>query len=323
MALDSESSNSAGVGKNCGTSVSRQNFCANCGQKSDTHLLSFRELLHELADGLFDLDSRIWRSLLPLAFQPGKLTSEYLAGKRMRFLPPFRLYLILSLLFFFIPNNELDPDQKFDASNNPVVSLEQLGNNELASEIREEIQQEMENARLERNAGDDVGVDEQCNFSILNQDSFFTALVRNACLMMNEDSEKLSEQIEESIPIMMLLGLPLVALMMKPFYAFSGRYYIEHVIFLFHVHAFYFLISIIMSITSILGHTYGFLLTPMNWLNIIAGWYIPVYIFYAMKNVYGESGLKTFTKAFFLLIAYGVCIGMVISTGALFVAMSL
>ncbi|MDG2177116.1 MAG: DUF3667 domain-containing protein [Gammaproteobacteria bacterium] len=75
-------------------------YCPQCGQKSDTHILAFRELLAEFADDLLNMDSRLWRTLGPLVIHPGKLTNEFIAGKRMYYLPPFRLYLILSLLFF-------------------------------------------------------------------------------------------------------------------------------------------------------------------------------------------------------------------------------
>ena len=56
-----------------------------------------------LADALGDLysfDSRLWRSLVTLALKPGRLTSLYLEGQRARFTPPFRMYVVTSLVFF-------------------------------------------------------------------------------------------------------------------------------------------------------------------------------------------------------------------------------
>lgn len=78
-----------------------------------------------------------------------------------------------------------------------------------------------------------------------------------------------------------------------------------------------------MSITSILGQSYESLFTPFDWIRIALAFYIPVYIFYAMKNVYGESGIKTTIKAFFLIVSYMACIGIVMAIGSLFAAMSL
>lgn len=228
MPLDSNSVEHHSTCKNCSAPLSGHNFCAQCGQKADTHILNFHELLEEFADGLFNLDARVWRSLLPLVLHPGKLTNEYLAGKRMLFLPPFRLYLILSLLFFILPEVSFISVQgenpSFNTTNTDDLNLEQFGNSELAREIREEIQQELETANQQASADEGFMTEEECNLSNFNQGTLLTALVRNACLMMNDDPERLMQQIENNIPVMMLIGLPLVALIMQMFYAFSNRY---------------------------------------------------------------------------------------------------
>src|ERR1700733_2617930 len=84
-------------------------FCANCSQAADVHVPTTRELLHELLEGITHSDSRLWRTLTTLWFKPGKLTEEFVAGRRVAYLPPFRLYLIVSVLFFltasFMPAN--------------------------------------------------------------------------------------------------------------------------------------------------------------------------------------------------------------------------
>ena len=77
-------------------------FCANCGQAADVHVPSTGELLHELLEGVTHSDSRLWRTLNYLWFKPGKLTQEFIAGRRIAYLPPFRLYLVLSIAFFLI-----------------------------------------------------------------------------------------------------------------------------------------------------------------------------------------------------------------------------
>jgi hypothetical protein len=56
-----------------------------------------------LADSLgeaFDVDGRMFRTLRLLFGRPGALTREYLDGRRQRYTPPLRLYLVVSLLFF-------------------------------------------------------------------------------------------------------------------------------------------------------------------------------------------------------------------------------
>ena len=51
-------------------------------------------------EDLTHADSRLWRTLGALLFRPGFLTAEFLGGRRARYLPPVRLYLVLSVAFF-------------------------------------------------------------------------------------------------------------------------------------------------------------------------------------------------------------------------------
>src|SRR5580698_11503504 len=86
---------------NCGAALTGR-YCANCSQAADVHVPSTRELVHEALEGITHSDSRLWRTLTLLWFKPGRLTQEFIAGRRASFLPPFRLYLILSIIFFLI-----------------------------------------------------------------------------------------------------------------------------------------------------------------------------------------------------------------------------
>ena len=95
---------------NCGTTLSGQ-YCGNCGQRARSRLISVWELLREAFGDILELDSRLWRTLIPLITRPGQLTRDYLEGRRARFMPPFRTYLVLSIFFFLIaffdPREEL------------------------------------------------------------------------------------------------------------------------------------------------------------------------------------------------------------------------
>ncbi len=86
---------------NCGE-VLRGQHCSHCGQRAKVRVLSLGTLLRDLLGDLTNFDSRIWRTLKPLAFRPGSLTVEYLRGRRTHYSPPFRMYLILSVVFFVL-----------------------------------------------------------------------------------------------------------------------------------------------------------------------------------------------------------------------------
>ena len=86
---------------NCGAGLAGR-YCANCSQAADVHVPSTRDLVHEALEGITHSDSRLWRTLHLLWFKPGKLTQEFVSGRRAAYLPPFRLYLILSIVFFLL-----------------------------------------------------------------------------------------------------------------------------------------------------------------------------------------------------------------------------
>jgi hypothetical protein len=75
-------------------------FCANCGQSSDSTLKYFWTVIMHLLDDIFSFDSRASRTLWPLIIRPAFLTNEYFAGRRVHYVPPLRLYLFISIVFF-------------------------------------------------------------------------------------------------------------------------------------------------------------------------------------------------------------------------------
>ncbi len=75
-------------------------FCANCGQEADSKLKYFWVVIMHLLDDIFSFDSRASRTILPLLTRPAFLTNEYFAGRRVHYVPPLRLYLFISIVFF-------------------------------------------------------------------------------------------------------------------------------------------------------------------------------------------------------------------------------
>ena len=86
---------------NCGVELTA-NFCANCGQSARDLKKPFVSLIRDVLNDVFSFDGRLWRTLPALMFMPGKITRAYIDGKRMRYVPPFRLFLITSVLFFLV-----------------------------------------------------------------------------------------------------------------------------------------------------------------------------------------------------------------------------
>lgn len=84
--------------RNCGAPAGGR-YCPECGQETALHPPSAREFLQEFVGHYVALEGALWRTLKKLVV-PGALTVEYLAGRRRAYVPPLRLYLTASLLFF-------------------------------------------------------------------------------------------------------------------------------------------------------------------------------------------------------------------------------
>lgn len=87
---------------NCGETIEKQ-FCPECGQKNIDSRRSFYVLFTDFFATILNYDNSFWRTIITLYRSPGKLTLEYMAGRRKRYLPPIQLYLVASFLVFFIP----------------------------------------------------------------------------------------------------------------------------------------------------------------------------------------------------------------------------
>lgn len=89
------------VCRNCGVTLNGR-YCAGCGQRAPyPGDLTLNRFARAVASELSDNDSRTLRTLRAL-FHPGRLTRAFVDGQRRRYLPPLRLYLIISGVFFLL-----------------------------------------------------------------------------------------------------------------------------------------------------------------------------------------------------------------------------
>jgi Protein of unknown function (DUF3667) len=89
--------------ENCGTELTGAH-CAQCGQAAVDYRRSFRYVILDVLDSFLNWDSKFFASIGLLIFKPWRLTNEYIAGKRVSHVNPLRLYLLASIVFFFVVN---------------------------------------------------------------------------------------------------------------------------------------------------------------------------------------------------------------------------
>jgi len=89
--------------KNCGHTLQEEfKFCPYCGQEHKDKIVTFKQFALDFLGDYFTFDSLIIRSVKPLIFSPGFLTKEYILGKRVRYIPPLRMFIFISIVFFLI-----------------------------------------------------------------------------------------------------------------------------------------------------------------------------------------------------------------------------
>src|ERR1043166_125935 len=89
--------------ENCGAELVGR-YCAQCGQAAIDYRRSFRHVVGDILESFLNWDSRFFTTIALLILKPWRLTNEFLAGKRVRYVNPLRLYLLASILFFFAVN---------------------------------------------------------------------------------------------------------------------------------------------------------------------------------------------------------------------------
>ncbi len=77
-------------------------FCPNCGQSTKSLRQPFFPFVRDSVHELLDIDGRLWLTLKTLLLKPGLAAYEFDQGKRDKYSPPLRLYLVISLLFFLL-----------------------------------------------------------------------------------------------------------------------------------------------------------------------------------------------------------------------------
>jgi len=288
---------------NCGTAIDDK-YCPHCGQENKNRIVSLRLMLEDVVNNFLTLDARLPQTLKPLLINPGFLTREYIAGRRARYARPSRLYLGISVVFFFmlsvVSGGQIDttiyqaPDE-----DNASVDTTRVRTDSLYAQV---------SAVLAAGLPAHVEVD-RSETSIWVEDDSTDAeieLERATTDILQEDVRtQFMSRFTNYLPKMMFVMLPVFALLLKLLYLRRQRYYVGHLIFAFNYHSFAFLILLATTLaTALLPTAVG---GVVNALFIV---YLHGYLFVAMYRVYNESWGQTLLKFFVLYVCYTTVLGV-------------
>jgi len=277
--------------KNC-DAVLLGRFCVNCGQAANVHVPTTLELLHELLEGITHSDSRLWRTLTTLWLKPGKLTQEFVAARRVAYLPPFRLYLILSILFFLLTS--------FAHMNVEIMNFDDAlkpGGTAAAAPAANRIE-----------SCKDV------NFITFSAHPTWNPRIKRACeALVRDNGESWLHLVLGALPKAMFIFLPLIAFLNMLMYWHPRYRYAEQLLFFVHLHAFYFSVAILLLSISEAGGAWPKLEGVAGFLETILGWTLPVYTVIAMRRVFRRSWLGTVFKGVVLFFVYSIVAGLTVA----------
>ena len=253
--------------KNCNSELVGL-YCSECGQKN-TELLSVKAIVKELTDNMFSFDSRFFITLKYLIIKPGFLTKEYWAGRRTTYLPPLRMYLVLSVFYFFL--HSIMAEEIF-----PIFMAEenQTSNSETFA----------------------------FNIDDFPQFSHFIVNIINKGIKVT-DERGLSKDVLDFMPSAMFILMPFMGLLLLFVYKKKKLFYSYHLITVLHFHCFVFFSNSIKELIPFIGYiiTLFSFYYAVSMLKVIYqdSWFKTSMKFMMLLITYGTSVMLTMLASLF------------------------
>ncbi len=331
---------------NCGASLAGE-FCHACGQSGHSIRRPFWSLVSESLETFFSIDGRIAKTLPDLMLKPGRMTRHYLDGQRARFIPPFRLYVLASLIFFVLM--PLVTGRGFDIGTGQAGSIAEAradverayAEGEMSEADYQEALQGLDQLDALWAGGipglvptppatDDAGEEapaappdpEWAGFMPKEAlDSVRAAgeagdrdAAQFAEVMDNPD--RLARQTQEWIPRLMFVLLPVYALLLALVYLWRRQFlFFDHLIVSLHFHSALFFAMSVGFLAS--------LLVGIGWVVLALIVYSNWYLYRLNRVVYGRSGYSSVLRTITLDVIYLFVLLSALLTAVILGALSL
>jgi len=310
---------------NCGAELQGK-FCHVCGQENLEMKESFGHMLNHAISDYFHFDYQFFHTLKPLLFEPGKLTTEYLRGRRMQYLHPVKMYIFISLVYFllmFKQNHEvvkINDNGKLPAqteiSNRVNKALDKK--NKLSAEQKKQIDKAIKPYSADAPliiVNEDKPQDStlaqynanQLKLPFAKRDGFAPRFYNEKRIAYVEKygknaREEFFEQVRHNIPKMMFVLLPIFALILQIAFLKNKKYYVEDVIHAIHIHCNYFLVSaVVLLIQMILPTSWD---AVNQWIGLFKLIYVVWYFYRSLRVIYQRSGWRTVSKMIGISLMY-------------------
>lgn len=303
--------------ENCGYEF-KGHFCPNCGQEVAEFNRPFGFVLYDFMGNFFAFDTRFFASFWKLLVRPGYLTVEFFNGRRVRYSPPFRMFVFLSFVLFLML--ELLTQKGLNTFlEAPVNDSQALVKSDSVLIKNTDSQSVKKNFNIKiNNRNEDLFHLDSVNFDGNNIRDNLIILANHFEERLKvtsdpEDREKLISIIRMCSSPELLVGkflkylswsffilLPVFALLLKLFYLKRKQYFIRHFIFSIHFHSYVFFMLIIAILLELIFN-------PLIDYVLLVGFIsIPVYFLLAMRSFYGQGIRKLLSKFIGVSIIYNL-----------------
>ncbi|MFK7828339.1 MAG: DUF3667 domain-containing protein [Congregibacter sp.] len=317
--------------RNCGSPLSDE-YCASCGQREGRGDLHFGDFFADTFGEIFTWDSRVWRTLYPLLFKPGFLSAEFIAGRRARYMPPFRVYIVISFLMFlvmsFSAGDRLFVGDLDAASETSSVSIG-LDPNSVSEERTYRLGSNTESTDRDVQVRDPTGGDPGEELDADEDDALDLGIsladdapawkrslaerLKTNVRRVSDDSSSYMEQLLNYLPQTMFLMLPLFALLLKLVYLLKPFHYLQHLVFALHYHSFAYLLYMASVVIEKVGLVFDALyILPLG-----------SYLLIALRRTYGSTWGGATIKAMALCFIYGLALVTGLSAAAITVLVTM
>ncbi len=293
-------------------------YCAHCGQADKQVLLPFKDLIVDFLAANFNFDTKLGNTLKNMLLKPGKITVEFLQGRREQFVQPLKFYFFCSFLFYMVNTltsylDEGTKENDFNISfNNNENTISFNDSKDTLHFMGIKIDGEDTNKKLQW-ISHHASIQQIDSISGRKNNTFQIYLIRRMASNFMKDKKLLSDQIINNVKTSLILLMPGFALLLWLFYLRQHRFFIEHLLFSVHLHSALLLLMCLMQLFSLLWE--GFMIIG-----------VLMSVFYLYKSLlvfYAQSTLKTKFKTLFLLISHGFLLLFVVLIAGLWSVMIL
>jgi hypothetical protein len=299
-------------------------WCSQCGQPAIDYRRSFRHVFVDALDSFLNWDSKFFATIGLLIAKPWRLTNDFLAGKRVSYVHPLRLYLLASILFFLAVNYGAKSIHLKPGNISPKDRAElesELKNEDLPPIARASIEKALKQqspapsptARPDQQTSplpattpeDDSGPLIQMG-SKKPSTPFEKWVETRAKEKIGEHGSKAElfvQTVISNLPYMMLCCIPLFALVLKILYVRRRIFYIDHLVYALHIHSFAYMGTILIGLITIglnhaVPHVLGGPIVRILWVAFAVqillsirrvyrqGWFFSIFKFFAGGFVY-------------------------------------